>query len=81
MTNTEAAAILHKILQGNTDYNLAVRMGIEALEQQEIVRCKDCVFHTHDDVYESDWCDRQDDFFAVDLDDFCSWGVRREEDG
>ena len=47
--------------------------------QPEIIYCGDCKYYHHDD-YELPYCDRKLGFYAVDLDDFCSRGVRRTDE-
>jgi hypothetical protein len=66
----------------------AVNMAIAAIRQQEIIHCKDCVYHDWvivDGPYglaqEIHWCnkfyDKQDKNLAVLPNDFCNWGRRK----
>ena len=48
-------------------------------EWVEIVRCKDCKYHSHDAGYGRDWCNRTSGVFRVKPDDFCSRAERRQE--
>lgn len=42
---------------------------------EEIVRCRDCVFHNN---HYGDECERVYDDFDVNPDGFCAWGKRKE---
>ena len=73
-------------------YGEAINIAIEALKQQEIVRCKDCIYYNWDCVdapYDMTkticWCDLHydavNDNLAVNPDiDFCSRAVRSKTD-
>lgn len=52
--------------------------NVIAEAQPEIVRCKDCKYHSHDAGYGRDWCNRTSGVFRVKPDDFCSRVERRE---
>lgn len=47
-----------------------------AFHSEEIVRCRDCIRYSLDD-YGNTWCAYVAS--AVQPDDFCSWGERRED--
>ena len=56
----------------------ALRIAIKALEQPEIVRCKDCKhYHYKNDI---PYCDRIDYGYGWKEDDFCSRAERRTDD-
>lgn len=48
--------------------------------QPEIVRCKDCKYHSHDAEYGRDWCNRTSGVLRVKPDDFCSRAERRTDE-
>ena len=52
--------------------------AIKALEQHEVIWCKDCKYHSHDAGYGHDWCNRTSGVFRVKPDDFCSFAVRKD---
>jgi len=54
--------------------------AIKALEQHEVIRCKDCKYHSHDAEYGRDWCNRTSGVFRVKPDDFCSRAERRTDE-
>lgn len=54
--------------------------AIKALEQHEVIRCKDCKYHSHDAEYGRDWCNRTSGVFRVKPDDFCSFAERRTDE-
>ena len=66
-------------------------MEAPAADVVEVVRCRDCKWCTEkDELTKSGHCDcvhrdvfveSHDGFEAVSFDDFCSYGVRRDEDG
>lgn len=62
----------HDYLSG--DYRKSLRMAISALEQPEIIRCKDCEWYN----FKINQCNRQ--ICAVMYeDDFCSHAERRTD--
>lgn len=96
MTNEEAIKILKSKMDGSVDtsYEWAetVRLAIKALEQPEIIHCRDCKYwmpHTqlgYDEDYEiyHDYCKKlipDDEYyaFARRADDFCSHAERRTD--
>lgn len=54
----------------------ALEMAVEALEHQEIIRCKDCCFYAISKEKRS-WC--KDMLRRIQPEDFCSHARRREE--
>ena len=63
----------HNYMSG--EYRKALRMAISALQQPEIIRCKDCKYNAT-----SKKCLNPDSFFLVPADDdYCSLAERREE--
>ena len=80
MTREEAAEMIkndmrlhHDYLSG--EYRKALRMAISALEQPEIIRCKDCIWWRDED------CTNPVGMFLPEEDSFCSCATRRREDG
>ena len=62
--------------KGKTEWERAVNMAIKALEQSEIIRCKECKYYRQ--------YDDQDDLCvytmtSVEADDYCSYAERRED--
>lgn len=82
MTKAEAITILNG-MRNSTTYGRhvcdALDMAIEALEQPEIVRCKDCIYGQQDE--EGRWrCgDVGAQFGADDGSGFCCDGERKEK--
>jgi hypothetical protein len=67
------------------NYNVAVSFNenqaryIESLDIPNVVRCKDCQFSEYYKCSETRHCRTQNGMYrAVEDDDFCSWGERRE---
>ena len=58
----------------------AYDMAIKALEQPEIIRCRECEYHRKENsgVY---YCYRKEYGYGWGLNDFCSDAKRREEGG
>lgn len=51
------------------------------LTDEEIVRCRDCAYHTQEVRYESVQCYCEYfDFYAEDDNGFCDWAERRKND-
>lgn len=66
---------------GSTEWETAMNMAIEALQQPEIVRCKDCRFYTyHDNRAEPLWCCDYWVFEEPIPDGFCNFAERKEGD-
>lgn len=59
-----------------TQDNFALHRALEALEQPEIIRCKDCCFYAISKEKRS-WC--KDMLRRIQPEDFCSHARRREE--
>lgn len=62
-----------------SDLHKACDMAVEALKQLEIIRCKECKYHSHDAGYGHDWCNRTTGVFRVNEDDFCSYAERKTD--
>ncbi len=90
MTREEAIRILkhfslcgayHELIHMNDTDSEAITMAIKALEQPEVIRCKDCkwrnVYQFSPKYDERDYCDKHEK--TVGADGFCSWAERREE--
>lgn len=88
MTNKEAATIVKRIryyMEGSecwTDAEfIAMDMAVKALEQPEIVRCKDCK-HWTETCGDKQWglgdCDVFDKHLVM-CNGYCAWAERREE--
>ena len=82
MTREEAIGMIkddmrlhHDYLSGN--YRKALRMAISALEQPEIIRCKECKEFRRWIDTDITFCDRTES--EAKEDDFCSRAERREE--
>lgn len=90
MTREEAIKILaeiqtkHKKYIGQTECNNALNMAIEALEQEPVVRCKDCI---HGEKMIRPWADGRQIVFCwkhgkerfVTSDGHCECGERVKE--
>ena len=83
MTKEMAIKILRGDVFGtNEQTHEAVFMAIKALKEQaqidavEVVRCKDCKKCFYDDLLDIYWCGEKD----MSADDYCSWGVRKEDE-
>lgn len=61
---------------GDKNYSDAFAVAVEALEQPEIIRCKDCCFFAISKEKRS-WC--KDMLRRIQPEDFCSHARRREE--
>jgi len=87
MTKEEAISIISGYeaygcgycLQGNEEVEEALRLAVDALRQETVIRCKDCKHYT------GKWCTKFstkqfdiNDIYKAD-DDFCSMAERREE--
>ena len=48
--------------------------------QPEIIRCKECKYHTYDNIYGFHWCNRMLGTFRVGLEDYCSFAKRRTDE-
>lgn len=48
--------------------------------QSKIVRCKECKYHTYDNLYGFHWCNRMLGTFRVGLEDYCSFAKRGENE-
>ena len=55
-----------------------VNHGRYTIATKQLIRCRDCIFYCHKD-YGLPYCGRLSGFYAVDLDDFCSWAKRRTD--
>lgn len=60
------------------DYAVAFDMAVEALNQPEIIRCKDCAFHDSGENEVDSWNRCKLHKINTSDDEFCSWGVKRE---
>ena len=58
----------------------AIGLDLENLPSVQLVRCKDCKYHSHDAEYGRDWCNRTSGVFRVKPDDFCSRAERRSDE-
>jgi hypothetical protein len=87
MTRKEAIARIkdhmsvHKIYEERAvKITEALNMAISALEQPEIIRCKDCKFYTAYDYTGKLMCKRIGKGMILPKpEDFCSYAERREE--
>ena len=84
MTNEEAIMILKAmiddmILVFDRDRKKALNMAIKALEQPEIVQCKDCKYMRRDVIFDQCWCNRSSRVSPIDDDEYCSRADRRKE--
>ena len=83
LTNREKALAYFRNREAQTPMPGARAMcqeAIKALEQPEVIRCKDCKYHSHDAEYGRDWCNRTSGVFRVKPDDFCSRAERRSDE-
>ena len=80
MTREEAIAELKAQEEHLIDMSImgreAYHMAVEALEQPEIIKCKDCCFYAISKEKRS-WC--KDMLRRIQPEDFCSHARRREE--
>ena len=53
---------------------------VPAIDAQKVVRCKDCVFFQKD-AFGQSVCARSFNHFCMNLDDFCSYGKRKCDNG
>ena len=89
MTKEEAISIISGYeaygcgycLQGDEEVEEALRLAVDALRQETVIRCKDCKFWDSDHIgtglmlcHISDW-----NTLVRSADDFCSRAERREE--
>ena len=69
----------HDYLSG--DYRKALRIAIEALQQPEVIRCKDCKYRNEYQFppkYDiKNYCEKHEKVTSVE--NFCSWAERKEE--
>lgn len=100
MTKEEAISIISGYeaygcgycLQGDEEVEEALRLAVDALRQETVIRCKDCKYwlpHRQfgfdgDNEEYHDYCERlvpEDDYYAFtrNADDFCSRAKRKEE--
>lgn len=86
MTREEAAEQIYGLILSADDEDgpcifsdqiEALEIGIEALKQPEIIRCKDCCFFAISKEKRS-WC--KDMLRRIQPEDFCSHAIRREEE-
>ena len=81
MTREEARDILKNTkvrfgrTNGKTVYAEALHMAIKALEQPEIIRCKDCKYRGG---WSGFYCDIMDKFAGDDK--HCAWAERRTDE-
>lgn len=89
MTREEAISMIkddirlhHEYLSGK--YRKALRVAISALEQPEIIHCRDCKHWSEGDAYS--YCNKLFNAGVLDVydymtaeDDFCSYAERRKE--
>lgn len=62
------------------DYTVALDKAVEALEQPEIIQCKDCVYwQDNNEGYPHKDCKWREDE-TPDPEDFCSAGERKNDD-
>lgn len=48
---------------------------INARRKEEVIRCRDCINHQYDAIFNIAWCNGQ----AVKPDGFCEKGLRQED--
>ncbi len=80
MTREEAIRELEFILVGHPETSArgqAVVMAIEALEQPEIIRCKDCSISSFDKQTNLFYCNALDIYKLPEF--YCGYARRREE--
>lgn len=91
MTREEAIAILQEEIDGSLELTLrewrerdeqklfpALRMAIESLSADEVVRCKDCMNYTVEGkTTKFGWCNALE--LPIDETDFCSHGEGRTQ--
>ena len=83
MTKEEAIetirmAIAHIEWEYPMDYAVAFDMAIEALNQPEIIRCKDCKHWERRECGQYGTCENMDGFFTDDW--YCADGERRSDE-
>jgi hypothetical protein len=63
---------------GNANPDLEKMTSIDILTNEEIIRCKDCKYHSDSRPYKTEcFCEKTDMFFPADH--FCSDGKRRKQ--
>lgn len=79
MTREDASNILRELKENGLWFSqrLAIDMAIEALEQPEIIRCKDCSKSTFDKQTNLFYCNALDIYKLPEF--YCGYARRREE--
>lgn len=76
-----------KVLADDYAYNAAKLLDtVPIADVQEVVRCKDCIFGKYDDDLNMILCKRiynlsDGEYVYNDLNDFCSYGERKDGNG
>ena len=89
MTKEEAISIISGYeaygcgycLQGDEEVEEALRLAVDALRQETVIRCKDCK-HWNEHYRECNspnWDTGTDDCFVVPAGFYCGWAERRGE--
>ena len=77
MTREEAIKVLNMVEAHGPLTIKAKEMAIKALEEPEIIRCKDCYWWTSICDGDRDYCSYLDSYHKADF--YCAVGRRREE--
>lgn len=75
------AVVINRPQNLSTEDTLCVLDSIPAADVVPVVRCKDCKHHKYEDITGYTWCCLDSHTRRVEMNDFCSYGKRKEGDG